>query len=143
MTHAMAARRLRDTGQPDGHLERALDDRLVDVVTSPLAGAGHRVEPRTREHPLPRPLARCGGVLASECIGQCDAAPPGVEVGPVLTARPFEMGLQGQAQPRRQGGHTVLASLAVTHGDLAPCKIHVFDAQAAALEEPQSRAVHQ
>ncbi len=50
---------------------------------------------------------------------------------------------QGFGHLSGEDRHPVLSTLAITHGDLVPLEIEVLDPEPGALEETQTRAIHQ
>ena len=80
MPERVAACRLRDPGAPDGFLDGTLQNRLVEVVTAPLAGLGLHVDPRRREDPPPRPFPSRIGILASQRRGKLNPARTSLEI---------------------------------------------------------------
>src|SRR5438876_2540074 len=95
MPESVAACRLRDPGAPDGFLDGTLQNRLVEVVTAPLAGLGLHVDPRRREDPLPRPLPSRFGILASQRRGKLNPV-AGSALGNL-----FPLLIHGEGAPHR------------------------------------------
>ena len=64
----MATCRLPDLGLTQRLLDRALNDRLVEMVAAELAGAAIYIVPRCGEDPLPAELTAGVWVLPSERV---------------------------------------------------------------------------
>ncbi len=98
---------------------------------------------RRRKDVLPSPLAGGIDVLANKRIGERRAPKAMAEILPVLAADSFEVIEQLLLAGRRQHGHAVLASLAITHHDLQALEVDVLDPHVESLEQPQSGTVEQ
>ena len=87
MAQRVARRRTWDAGGPDGVLHRALHDRFVQVMTTPLPGLRVAIEASRGEDPLPRPLSLRTGILRAQRAGERHGSTAGREVRVVL---PFD-----------------------------------------------------
>ena len=143
MPKRVATGRFRQPGQLDRRLERSLQHRFVQMVTSVHARRGIDVLTRGREHPLPPPLPRRARVPDRQRVGQNDAPRSCGDVTPVLRPHGRQLRLEAHAKRPWQHGMTVAPSLPIPHENLGPFEIQVLDAQRAALEQPKATAVHQ
>jgi len=72
------------------------------------------------------------------------AVPPsgaGLEIAAILLADALQVSGEVRLHYGRQHRHAVLVALAAPHDDLVRPEIHVLDAEAAALEEPEPGAI--
>jgi hypothetical protein len=107
--------------------------------------------PRTRvdgealggEDILPTPLSIGTGILDLQRIGQINGPKPFFEILIVQLLDAGEVLFQGREEVFGQDGDAILFALAIAHGNAAPLKINVLDAQADAFEHPQPTAVEQ
>lgn len=132
---------LLDARLGDGFFHSALEDFLADVVAARFAGAGVGGERLGREDPLPGPFASGVGVLAVQGVRQVDIGLPGVAVLFIEGVDFSEVAHQGVFEGLGEHGEAVFLALAVSDGDLVQGQVHVFDAQADTIHEPQSGAV--
>ena len=119
------------------------EDRLVEVVTPPLARFRITVGPSRGEHPLPDPFAPGIRVLPGERGGQLDPASALLEIALVPGADGLKMPREISFERRREHCDAILVALSTPHHNLIPGEIDVLDAQAAAFEQAKSRSVEQ
>jgi hypothetical protein len=134
---------LGDVGDLGGLVDGALEDALVEMVASDLAGLAIGVRSGGGKDPLPRPGAREVGVLSAKGIGELDAAGAATEVGLVLRLSGGELVAQGLETRVGERGDAIAAAFGVADDDFAAVEIEVFDAKGGALEEAQAGAVEE
>jgi hypothetical protein len=94
-----------------------------------------------REHPLPGPFARGGGILEAQRAGELHVTRAGAEVGGVLVPGAFELlpeiGRGGSWKER----DAIFAALALSNDDVACAKVQILDPQGDAFGDTQACAV--
>src|SRR6266566_9623335 len=113
---------------------RLQGDWSSDVCSSDLV---HELPPR-REHPLPPPLGRGVGKLATERRGQRHVACPAGEITLVQRLHRVQMPLERTDHDRRQHCHPIPVALPTAHHDLPPPGIYVLHPQLQRLEQPEA-----
>ena len=114
--------------------EGVLQDRLVQVMASALAGLGVDVVTPGWEDPLPGPLRPRAGILPLKRIRQGNIPKTAPKIGLVLGANARQVSLEGLDEPRGQHGDSVLAPLSVSDDDFSALEIDVLRSQTATLE---------
>lgn len=114
----------------------------MEVMPAPLFGARLDVGSRRGEDPLPDEGASGRRALAGERIGQLDPPCPFAQIAGVEFAHAPKLVTQRGERRAWQKGRAIFAPLAAANEDLPPLEVEVFDPQAAALEKPQARSVH-
>jgi len=106
-------------GLDHGISDCSLDEGMIDVVPSLLAGL--RVPPAMflGEDLLPAPFSGRPGVLPAQRIGQLNQTPAFCHVSLMYRPDPFQMLLKRSLQGFRKHGDAVLAPLAVADEHLA------------------------
>jgi hypothetical protein len=143
VAEGVAVDALLDFGLAGGVGDGFLEGVLVAVVAAGEAGAGVDGEAGGGEGVLPLPVAACVGEFAGERFGEVDLSVAGGEVLVVEDADLGEMGLEGGQEAFGEEGESVFAAFAFSDDDLFAVEVDVFDAQAAAFEEPESAAVEE
>ena len=123
----------------DGFLERT----AAGMVTAMHAGPRIGGDSPGGEHILPDPLASGARVLAFESFGEVDGPKPGGQVLLVAMSHLTDMVREGFHEAMGQDGEAVLASLAISHDDLAQAEVDVLDAQANAFREAETASVEE
>lgn len=76
MPKRVATRTLRHACPCRRFLDRALDDRFIDVMPPLLSGLGIRPTVFLRKDPLPAPISRGVGIFAVQSVGHLDPPTP-------------------------------------------------------------------
>lgn len=137
VAEAVAGGALRKVGSCAGGAECLLEHGFVEVVAPHLLGVRLAILPRGREHPLPRPLARGLGILASEGAGKLDVSCATRQVRIEETPYSAEVDPQWLPQPGGQHGDAIFCALCRHAPECAPRRWRDLDAQASAFEESQ------
>src|SRR2546425_8768298 len=113
----VTGRALRYSRVPDGLLEGSLDDRLVKMMPTALAGHSVDVEASGGKHPLPDPLPACVRILACQCPRKLDPAGSLPEIDIMLLLRGFQVASELRANDGRKRRSSVFVALAAADGD--------------------------
>ena len=130
-----------DGGLGDGGFDGALKGFFAEVVAADEAGARIGGEGAGGEDPLPGPFLGGARVLPGEGIGQEDVGLVGIEVLGVEDADLRQMFGQRLFEASGEHGEAVLLAFAVPDGDLVHFEVNIFDAEAQAFHEKQTRPV--
>src|SRR6266481_7431202 len=135
----MGGAALCDAGAARRHLHRALQNRLVQVVSAELAGEPVTADPGRGKDPLPDPLPPGVLVLSRQRGGELDPTRAGCEVLRVLGADSLEVGHQVGLDDSGQHRDPILVAFAAAHDDLVGVEVYILDAQPTALEHALGR----
>src|SRR5215831_4039275 len=135
MAQRVTARALGDARVAHGVLDRSLHDRLVQVMSTALAGRPVDVESRGRKHPLPGPLAARVRILPCQRPRKLDPAGARSKIAIVLPLHEVQMPSQVGRDDARQGRHPILVALAAADDDLVALEVNVLHPEARALEQ--------
>jgi len=123
--------------------KRALNSSLVQMVTSALARFSLDVDPSSRKHKLPSPVAIGARQLTRECIRQWRATHSAAQIALKPPTRPLEMYPErGHCHPRQRNS-PVPVSLPASHQDLSALEVDVLHAQLRALGYSESASIHE
>ena len=106
-------------------------------MAATLAREPVNMRSRRWEDPLPHPLPGRVRVLAGERRWQFHPAGAGLEIAAMLLADALQVPGEVWLHYGGQHRHAALVALAAPHDDLVRPEIHVLDAEAAALKEPE------
>src|SRR3990170_4515471 len=134
---------LGDSGTGSCLLYCPLEDRFVQVVPVRTSGRGVDILPRSREHPLPRPLSIRTRIFPVEPIRKFNVAAAFAQILFVPCLDLLKMKFQTILYGRGQDGHPGLAPLPLPDDDLSVSEIDVLHAKLQAFQEPETRAVHE
>src|SRR5690606_27924263 len=111
-------------------------------VVSPLDhGARIYRAPGRREYVLPAPFSICIRILPLQGEREVDPAKAFFKISLVPYLDAGKMISKRLDQTLRQSSHAVLLALAVADRELGAFEVHVFHAQAQALQQPEAAAV--
>lgn len=140
MTKRVARGALGQPGLPDRGRYRFLQDGLMDMMASLLAGLGMFPAVLLGKHPLPPPIPGRIGILAVESLRQQDAAPPVSHILFVNGLHPSEVLLKRGLERLWKHRDPVLGSFSVSDEYLLAGEVNVLHAQPQAFYQAQSRA---
>src|SRR2546425_8227382 len=138
----VTGRALRYSRVPDGLLEGSLDDRLVKMMPTALAGHSVDVEASGGKHPLPDPLPACVRILACQCPRKLNPAGSLPEIDIMLLLRGFRWRVSSALM---MDGSVVVRSLSPLppRTVIMALEVDILYREASALEQAQAGPVHQ
>lgn len=123
--------------------KRALNGSFVQMVTSALARFSLDVDPSSRKHILPGPVAISARQLTRECIRQWRTTHSGAQIALEPSTRPLEMHPERGHRHPRQRNSPVPVSLAASHQDRSALEVDVLHAQLRTLGYSEPASVHE
>jgi len=136
----VAGSRFHQARPADGLLDGPLQDNLVEVVPSALAGISLYVDTRCGEDPMPSPFPARAWVLPRQSIGQFHPAGAPLEISAVFGSDDLELPGESGSNCERKQGDAVFVALASPHKDLIGGQVHVLDPEPGAFEQPKDNA---
>src|SRR6266699_2561355 len=139
----MACGALAHTTRAHCSRERALNSSLVQMVTPALACFSLDVDPSSRKHILPGPIAIGARQLACKRIRQRRTAHAVAQVALKPPTHPLEMHPQRRHRHPRQRNSAVPISLAASHQNLPALEVDILHAQLRTLGYSQSASIQE
>jgi hypothetical protein len=129
MPKGMAACRFQNTGLPHGIFNRALNHRLMEMMSAPNTGLVFNVTGCCRKHPLPSQFPLRIRILPGQRIRKHDAASAVRQIPLMQLSNEIEMFAKRRLYRIGKHGHPVLPALAVAQSNLSAIEIKVLNTE--------------